>query len=483
MAEKKVDTFTKTIWQYTEELPKETMEFLQGIAVDCGKVKAGVYQRYAGVKSLRKLSSAFDIMTQMRHCGLREQLNLPSVYYELAVRDAVTDIKGMWSVLKNKIRTSPEDRMYLRTVLKLDDGIDIIRIFDCLNDLRNLQEAVNATNKIKAREGRGHAQIALSYTLGDAYTLEYWVDTAKKIEEMGADSICIKDMAGLLVPYKAAELIGAMKEGTKLPIQLHTHYTSGVASMTYLKAVEAGVDVIDCAISPFALGTSQPATEVMVETFKGTPYDTGFDQNLLAEIADYFRPYREKCLETGLLSPKVLGVNIKTLLYQVPGGMLSNMVSQLKEQNAEDRYEDVLREIPNVRKDLGEPPLVTPSSQIVGTQAVFNVLMGERYKMATKETKAVLRGEYGQTIKPMSQEVIDKVIPGEERITCRPADLIENEMDKLEAEMKEWKQQDEDVLSYALFPQVAVDFFKYRQAQQEKVDLSQADTKNGAYPV
>ena len=300
---------------------------------------------------------------------------------------------------------------------------------------------------------------------------------------MGADSICIKDMAGLLVPYKAAELIGAMKEGTKLPIQLHTHYTSGVASMTYLKAVEAGVDVIDCAISPFALGTSQPATEVMVETFKGTPYDTGFDQNLLAEIADYFRPYREKCLETGLLSPKVLGVNIKTLLYQVPGGMLSNMVSQLKEQNAEDWYEDVLREIPNVRKDLGEPPLVTPSSQIVGTQAVFNVLMGERYKMATKETKAVLRGEYGQTIKPMSQEVIDKVIPGEERITCRPADLIENEMDKLEAEMKEWKQQDEDVLSYALFPQVAVDFFKYRQAQQEKVDLSQADTKNGAYPV
>ncbi len=306
---------------------------------------------------------------------------------------------------------------------------------------------------------------------------------AKKIEEMGANSICIKDMAGLLVPYKAAELIGAMKEATKLPIQLHTHYTSGVASMTYLKAVEAGVDVIDCAISPFALGTSQPATEVMVETFKGTPYDTGFDQNMLAEIADYFRPYREKCLESGLLSPKVLGVNIKTLLYQVPGGMLSNMVSQLKEQNAEDKYEDVLKEIPNVRKDLGEPPLVTPSSQIVGTQAVFNVLMGERYKMATKETKAVLRGEYGQTIKPMSQEVIDKVIPGEERITCRPADLLENEMDKLESEMKEWKQQDEDVLSYALFPQVAVDFFKYRQAQQEKVDLTQADTKNGAYPV
>ena len=363
------------------------------------------------------------------------------------------------------------------------NGIDIIRIFDCLNDLRNLQAAVNATNKIKKEEGRGHAQIALSYTLGDAYTLEYWTDMAKKIEEMGADSICIKDMAGLLVPYKATEMITAMKSVTKLPIQLHTHYTSGVASMTYLKAVEAGVDVIDTAMSPFALGTSQPATEVMVETFRGTEYDTGFDQNLLAEIADYFRPYRDKCLADGLLNPKVMGVDIKTLLYQVPGGMLSNMVSQLKEQNAEDRYYDVLKEIPEVRKDLGEPPLVTPSSQIVGTQAVFNVLLGERYKMATKETKAVLRGEYGQTVKPMNQEVIDKVIPGEERITCRYADLIKPELDKLEKEMEVWKQQDEDVLSYALFPQVATDFFKYRQAQQEKVDMTVSDTKNGAYPV
>ena len=308
---------------------------------------------------------------------------------------------------------------------------------------------------------------------------------AKKIEEMGADSICIKDMAGLLVPYKAGELIKAMKENTKLPIQLHTHYTSGVASMTYLKAVEAGVDVIDCAISPFALGTSQPATEVMVETFRGTPYDTGYDQNLLAEIADYFRPYREECLESGLMSTKVLGVNIKTLLYQVPGGMLSNMVSQLKEQHAEDKYQAVLEEIPRVRKDCGEPPLVTPSSQIVGTQAVFNVLMGERYKMATGEFKDLLRGKYGQTVKPMNQEVIDKVIPGEQRFTSRSADAagLTNEMDKLESEMKEWKQQDEDVLSYALFPQVATDFFKYRQAQQEKVDMSQADTKNAAYPV
>lgn len=358
------------------------------------------------------------------------------------------------------------------------NGIDIIRIFDCFNDLRNLQTAVKAANKEK-----GHAQVALSYTLGDAYTLEYWTSMAKKVEEMGADSICIKDMAGLLVPYEATKLIKSMKEVTKLPIQLHTHYTSGVASMTYLKAVEAGVDIIDTAISPFALGTSQPATEVMVETFKGTEYDTGFDQTLLAEIADYFRPLRDSFLESGLLNPKVMGVNIKTLLYQVPGGMLSNMLSQLKEQNAEDKYYDVLKEIPQVRKDLGEPPLVTPSSQIVGTQAVFNVLLGERYKMATKETKAVLSGEYGQTVKPFNKEIQKKVIGDKEPITCRYADLLEPELSKIEEEMKQWKEQDEDVLTYALFPQVATDFFKYRQAQKEKVDMTVADTKNGSYPV
>lgn len=358
------------------------------------------------------------------------------------------------------------------------NGIDIIRIFDCLNDLRNLQASVDACNK----EG-GHAQIALSYTLGDAYTLDYWMDIAKRIEDMGAHSICIKDMAGLLVPYKAEELIKAMKSATDLPIQLHTHYTSGVASMTYLKAVEAGVDVIDCAISPFSMGTSQPATEVMVETFKGTPYDTGLDQEVLAKIADHFKPFREECLANGLLDPKVMGVNIKTLMYQVPGGMLSNMVSQLKEQNAADKYDDVLKEIPRVRKDFGEPPLVTPSSQIVGTQAVMNVLMGEPYKMATGQTKDLLSGKYGETVKPFNPEVQKKVIGDGEVITCRPADLIPNELEKLEAECAEWKQQDEDVLSYALFPQVAVDYFKYRQAQQEKVDMTQADTKNGAYPV
>ena len=359
------------------------------------------------------------------------------------------------------------------------NGIDIIRIFDCLNDLRNLQTAVKAANAEKAE-----AQVALSYTLGDAYTMDYWKDIAKKIEDMGAKSLCIKDMAGLLTPYKATELVTALKESVDIPIDLHTHYTSGVASMTYLKAVEAGVDIIDTAMSPFALGTSQPATEVMVETFKGTPYDTGFDQKLLAEIADYFRPIRDEALDSGLLNPKNLGVNIKTLLYQVPGGMLSNLTSQLKEQGAEDKFYEVLEEVPRVRKDLGEPPLVTPSSQIVGTQAVFNVLMGERYKMATKETKDVLSGKYGATVKPFNEEVKKKVLGDDaEVITCRPADLIPDELDTLEKEMAQYKQQDEDVLSYALFPQVAIDFFKYRDAQQKKVDATIADTENGSYPV
>ena len=358
------------------------------------------------------------------------------------------------------------------------NGIDIIRIFDCLNDIRNLQTAVTAANKEK-----GHAQVALSYTLGEAYTLDYWKDMAKKVEDMGANSLCIKDMAGLILPYTATELVQALKETVDIPIQLHTHYTSGVASMTYLKAVEAGVDVIDTAMSPFALGTSKPATEVMVETFKGTPYDTGLDQKLLAEIADYFRPIRDHALETGLLNPKNLGVNIKTLLYQVPGGMLSNLTSQLKDLHAEDKYYEVLEEVPRVRKDLGECPLVTPSSQIVGTQAVMNVINGERYKMVPQQTKDVLSGHYGKTVKPFNPEVVKKCIGDEEVITCRPADLIPPQLDKLKEECAKWTQQEEDVLSYALFPQVATEFFKYREAQQTKVDETVADTKNGAYPV
>ena len=358
------------------------------------------------------------------------------------------------------------------------NGIDIIRIFDCLNDLRNLETAVKAANK-----ENGHAQIALSYTLGDAYTLDYWKDMAKRIEDMGAKSLCIKDMAGLLVPVKATELVQALKESVDIPIDLHTHYTSGVASMTYMKAVEAGCDIIDTAISPFAMGTSQPATEVMVEAFKGTPYDTGLDLDKLAEIADYFRPMREEALKTGLMNTKVLGVNIQTLRYQVPGGMLSNLVSQLKEMGQEDKYEQVLEEVPKVRKDFGEPPLVTPSSQIVGTQAVLNVVSGERYKMVTKESKKLLSGEFGQTVKPFDKEVQKKCIGDTKPITCRPADLIKPQLADIEKEMAQYKQQDEDVLSYALFPQVATEFFKYREAQQNKVDAAAADTESKAYPV
>ena len=360
----------------------------------------------------------------------------------------------------------------------ISNGIDIIRIFDCLNDLRNLQTAVKACNKEK-----GHAQVALSYTLGDAYTLDYWKDIAKRIEDMGADSICIKDMAGLLTPYASQELVTALKESTHLPIDLHTHYTSGVASMTYLKAVEAGCDIIDTAMSPLALGTSQPATEVMVETFRGTPYDTGLDQQLLADICEYFTPIREQALKSGLLNPKVLGVNIKTLQYQVPGGMLSNLLSQLKEAKQESKFTEVLEEVPRVRKDFGEPPLVTPSSQIVGTQAVLNVISGERYKMVTKESKKILMGEFGQTVKPFNPEVQKKVIGDETPITCRPADLIPPQLPQFEKECAQWKQQDEDVLSYALFPAVAKEFFQYREAQQTKVDSAAADTANKAYPV
>ena len=358
------------------------------------------------------------------------------------------------------------------------NGIDILRIFDCLNDLRNLETAVNACKK----EG-AEAQIALSYTLGDAYTLEYWVGLAKRIEEMGADSICIKDMSGLLTPYEAYDLVKALKESTKLPIDIHTHYTSGVASMTVLKAIEAGADIIDTAISPLALGTSQPATEVMVQTLKGTPYDTGLNIEKLSEIAKYFTKIREKYIANGLLSPKLLGVNINTLRYQVPGGMLSNLLKQLTEAHKEDLLPDVLEEVARVRKDFGEPPLVTPSSQIVGTQAVMNVLMHQRYKMVPKESRKLVMGEFGQSVRPVNPEIQKQIIGDEKPITCRPADLIPPQLPKFEEEVGPWKQQEEDVLSYALFPQVALDFFKYRQAQQSGVDMNKADTANGVYPV
>ena len=358
------------------------------------------------------------------------------------------------------------------------NGIDIIRIFDCLNDIRNLETAVKACNK----EG-GHAQIALCYTLGDAYTLEYWENLAREVESLGADSLCIKDMAGLLLPKQATELVEALKKGTKLPIEMHTHYTTGMASMTYLKAIEAGADIIDTASTPFSMGTSQPSTDVMVAALQGTEYDTGLDLDKLIAVSNYFQPYREECIKSGLLSTKVLGVDVKALKYQVPGGMLSNLISQLHQAGKDDKLQEVLEEVPRVRKDFGEPPLVTPSSQIVGTQAVMNVIAGERYKMVPKESYKLVAGEFGKTVKPMNPEVVEKILKGEKQMTDRPADHIAPQLKKFEEEAKEWTRQPEDVLSYALFPQVAKDFFEYRDAQKSGVALSSADKANKAYPV
>lgn len=358
------------------------------------------------------------------------------------------------------------------------NGIDIIRIFDALNDVRNLQTAINATKKEK-----GHVQAAISYTISPVHNNDFFVKLAKEYESCGADSICIKDMAGLLTPYNAFELVKKLKKAVKIPIQLHTHYTSGVASMTYLKAIEAGVDIVDTALSPMALGTSQPPTEPLVATLQGTEYDTGIDLNLLTEIAEYFKPLREKYLASGLMSTKVLGVDINTLKYQVPGGMLSNLVSQLKQQEKEDKLDEVLKEVPEVRKDLGYPPLVTPTSQIVGTQAVLNVLMGERYKMVTKETKGICKGEYGRTPVPIDDEFRKKIIGNEKAITCRPADLIKPELEKLKKECAEWTEQPEDVLSYALFDQVAVKFFEQRKAEKYKIDKDLVNYDDMTHPA
>ena len=358
------------------------------------------------------------------------------------------------------------------------NGIDIIRIFDALNDVRNLQTAINATKKEK-----GHVQAAISYTISPVHNNDFFVKLAKEYESCGADSICIKDMAGLLTPYNAFELVNKLKKAVKIPIQLHTHYTSGVASMTYLKAIEAGVDIVDTALSPMALGTSQPPTEPLVATLQGTEYDTGIDLNLLTEIAEYFKPLREKYLASGLMSTKVLGVDINTLKYQVPGGMLSNLVSQLKQQGKEDKLDEVLKEVPEVRKDLGYPPLVTPTSQIVGTQAVLNVLMGERYKMVTKETKGICKGEYGRTPVPIDDEFRKKIIGNEKAITCRPADLIKPELEKLKKECAEWTEQPEDVLSYALFDQVAVKFFEQRKAEKYKIDKDLVNYDDMTHPA
>ena len=358
------------------------------------------------------------------------------------------------------------------------NGIDIIRIFDALNDIRNLETAIKAAKK----EG-AHTQVAISYTLGDVFTTDYYVDYAKRIENSGADSICIKDMAALLTPYETEKLVKALKSAVKIPIQLHTHYTSGLASMCLLKGIEAGVDVIDTAMSPLALGTSHAPTESMVAALQGTEYDTGLDLVLLTEIRDYFMKLRKKYIDSGLLDPKMLAVDANALIYQVPGGMLSNLLSQLKQAGKEDKLEEVLKEVPRVRKDAGYPPLVTPSSQIVGTQAVFNVIMGERYKMVTKEFKGIVRGEYGRTPVPIDPEFRKKIIGDDTPIDCRPADLLEPELDKLKKECAEWTEQEEDVLSYAQFGQVAVKFFENRRNAKFGIDGAHSDSEKQIHPV
>ncbi len=345
------------------------------------------------------------------------------------------------------------------------NGINVIRIFDALNDVRNMKAAMTAAKKYGA-----HVEAAISYTVSPVHNEAYFVELAGRLEEEGADTICIKDMANLLLPYDAYSLVKAMKEKIRVPIHLHTHNTTGTGDMTYLMAVQAGVDIIDTALSPLANGTSQPSTEAMVATLQGTEYDTGLDLLKLSDIAKHFRGVANKLKAQGDLDPKVLNVDPNTLLYQVPGGMLSNMISQLKQAKAEDKLYDVLAEIPRVREDFGYPPLVTPTSQIVGTQAVMNVLGGERYKMVPKESKGLLRGEYGQVAGVVNEEVRRKALGDAEIITCRPADLIAPEMDKYREETKGFAKSEEDVLSIAMFPQVAKKFIEERDNPGPKED-------------
>lgn len=360
----------------------------------------------------------------------------------------------------------------------ISNGIDIIRIFDAFNDTRNLEAAIKATKKYK-----GHAQGCISYTISPVHNDEMFIKLCKEMEDMGADSVCIKDMAGLLDPYGTYDLVKAIKSKIKIPLELHTHATSGLSEMVYLKACEAGCDIVDTALSPFSGGTSQPATEPLVKTLQGQSRDTKLDLDLLSKISEYFTPVREKYIASGLLDPKLMGVDINTLKYQVPGGMLSNLVSQLKEANAMDKFEDVLKEVPRVREDLGFPPLVTPSSQIVGTQAVLNVVAGERYKMVPNEVKDVVRGKYGKTAVPIKDEIVKKIIGDEERITCRPADKLEPELEKAKKEFAEYIESEEDILLGAMFPAPAIKFFQHRNAQKNGVDSELLDKENQTYPV
>ena len=360
----------------------------------------------------------------------------------------------------------------------IENGINVIRIFDALNDPRNMEAAIKATKKYG-----GHVEAAISYTTSPAHSNKGFAQYAKQLEEMGADSICIKDMAGLLTPYNAYELVTMLKKKVKVPIELHTHYTSGLGSMTLLKAIEAGVDIVDTAISPMALGTSQPPTEAIVATLAGTEYDTGLDLNELDKVCKHFMPLREKYMKDGLLDPKVLKVDVNALIYQVPGGMLSNLVSQLKQAGKSELLDEVLAEVPRVRADAGYPPLVTPSSQIVGTQAVFNVLAGERYKMCTKEFKGLVRGEYGKTPVKIDPAFVKQILGGEKPINYRPADDLKPELETLREKVKPWAIQDEDVLSYALFEQVAVKFFEARKNAMYNIDSANADFNKKVHTV
>ncbi|WP_027717275.1 oxaloacetate decarboxylase subunit alpha [Desulfovirgula thermocuniculi] len=354
------------------------------------------------------------------------------------------------------------------------NGMDIFRIFDALNDVRNMAKAMEVAKK----EG-AHVQATVVYTISPVHDVEYYVKTAKILEEMGADSICLKDMAGILAPQPAYEIIKEWKSNLRIPVQLHSHYTSGLASMAYLKAIEAGVDVIDCAISSMALQTSQPAVETMVAALEGTPYDTGLDLKLLSEIAEYFKEVRKHYQEFDLASKSV---DVNVMIYQIPGGMMSNFISQLSQQNALHRLPEVLEELPRVRKEFGYPPLVTPTSQIVGTQAVLNVLFG-RYKIVTNEVKQYMRGFYGQPPGPVDEEVRKMIIGNEEPITCRPADLLEPGLPEARKLAAPYMQKEEDVISVALFPQVAPKFLQERLAREAKVDMELAAQGDQVYPA
>ena len=349
----------------------------------------------------------------------------------------------------------------------IENGIDIIRVFDALNDIRNLKQAVISTKKYG-----GECQIALSYTTSPIHTIEYYVQLAQEIEKLGADSLCIKDMAGVLLPEDATKLITALKKNTKLPIELHSHCTGGICEMTYMAAIKAGCDIVDCCLSPLSGGTAQPSTQAFNTVLKGTKFDPKLNVEALHEAEPLMDKVFAKYLANGLLNPKALSTNPNILTYQVPGGMLSNLMNQLKGQNAMDKYDEVLREIPRVRKEMGYPPLVTPLSQMVGTQAVLNVVMGERYKMVAKEIKEYLHGRYGAFPSPVDEEIKKKIVGDDEIITCRPADLLKPEFESLKEKYKDIAQCDEDVLSLALFENVAVEFLtkKYQPEQQDEVE-------------